>query len=177
MSQGHRRHGGRGYTLLYYIGLEVKEDRRTEEQKKDKRDGKRKDRRTEDRRTKEQKQVERGTGARGKKDRKKINGPENGRAKEQEKGARGPEKARKLSPDALEQPYRAPGAMLQLSCSIVTELLEKVYGGGWVLRRNTLNDAVLPPKENIFGILFGRYKKNRYLCNAFRKHGRLAQLV
>ena len=25
MSQGHRRHGGRGYTLLYYIGLEEKE--------------------------------------------------------------------------------------------------------------------------------------------------------
>ena len=34
MSQGHRRHGGGGYTLLYYIGLEGKEDRRTEEQKK-----------------------------------------------------------------------------------------------------------------------------------------------
>ena len=67
--------------------------------------------------------------------------------------------------------------MLQLSCSIVTGLLEKVYGGGWELRRNTLSDAVLHPKENIFGILFGRYKKNRYLCNAFRKHGRLAQLV
>ena len=33
MNQGHRRHGGRGYTLLYYIGLEGKEDRRTEEQK------------------------------------------------------------------------------------------------------------------------------------------------
>ncbi|MBR7126320.1 MAG: hypothetical protein IKC86_06935, partial [Prevotella sp.] len=58
------------------------------------------------------------------------------------KGARGPKKARKLSPAALEQPYRAPGAMLQLSCSIVTELLEKDYGGGWELRRNTLNDAV-----------------------------------
>ena len=87
------------------------------------------------------------------------------------------EKARKLSPAALEQPYRALGAMLQLSCSIVTELLEKVYGGGWELRRNTLNDAVWHPKENIFCILFGRYKKNRYLCNAFRKHGRLAQLV
>ena len=67
--------------------------------------------------------------------------------------------------------------MLQLSCSIVTGLLEKVYGGGWELRRNTLNDAVWHPKENIFCILFGRYKKNRYLCNAFRKHGRLAQLV
>ena len=93
------------------------------------------------------------------------------------KGARGPEKNRKLSPAALEQPYRASGAMLQLSCSIVTGLLEKVYGGGWESCRNTLNDAVLPPKENIFGILFGRYKKNRYLCNAFRKHGRLAQLV
>ena len=93
------------------------------------------------------------------------------------KGARGPEKARKLSPEALEQPYRALGAMLQLSCSIVTGLLEKVYGGGWELRRNTLNDAVWHPTENIFGILFGRYKKNRYLCNAFRKHGRLAQLV
>ena len=39
MSQGYRRHGGGGYTLLYYIGLEGKEDRRTEEQKKDKRDG------------------------------------------------------------------------------------------------------------------------------------------
>jgi hypothetical protein len=38
------------------------------------------------------------------------------------------EKARKLSPAALEQPYRALGAMLQLSCSIVTGLLEKVYG-------------------------------------------------
>ena len=25
MSQGHRRHGGRGSTLLYYIGLEGKE--------------------------------------------------------------------------------------------------------------------------------------------------------
>ena len=47
---------------------------------------------------------------------------------EQEKGARGPEKARKLSPEAPEQPYRALGAMLQLSCSIVTGLLEKVYG-------------------------------------------------
>ena len=57
MSQGHRRHGGRGYTLLYNIGLEEKEDRRTEEQK-----------------TEEQK------------NRKKINGTENGRAKEQEKG-------------------------------------------------------------------------------------------
>ena len=33
MSQVHRRHGGRGSTLLYYIGLEGKEDRRTEEQK------------------------------------------------------------------------------------------------------------------------------------------------
>ena len=105
--------------------------------------------------TEEQKQVERGTGKR----------------------ARGPEKARKLSPEAPEQPYRALGAMLQLSCSIVTELLEKVYGRGWESCRNTLSDAVLPPKENIFGILFGRYKKNRYLCNAFRKHGRLAQLV
>ena len=58
--------------------------------------------------TEEQKQVERGTGKR----------------------ARGPEKARKLSPEAPEQPYRALGAMLQLSCSIVTGLLEKVYGGG-----------------------------------------------
>ena len=58
------------------------------------------------------------------------------------KGARGPEKARKLSPEALEQPYRASGAMLQLSCSIVTELLEKVYGGGWELRRNTWSNAV-----------------------------------
>ena len=33
MNQGHRRHGGGGYTLLYYIGLEGKEDRRTKEQK------------------------------------------------------------------------------------------------------------------------------------------------
>ena len=33
MSQGHRRHGGGGSTLLYYIGLEGKEDRRTEGQK------------------------------------------------------------------------------------------------------------------------------------------------
>ena len=46
MSQGHRRHGGGGYTLLYYIGLEGKEDRRTEEQKKDKRDGRQKDKGT-----------------------------------------------------------------------------------------------------------------------------------
>ena len=163
MSQGHRRHGGRGYTLLYYIGLEGKEDRRTEEQKTEgqknknrwKGKGRQKDKRTET--------GGKGTGKRGQADRKK--------------GARGPEKARKLSPEAPEQPYRALGAMLQLSCSIVTELLEKVYGGGWESCRNTLNDAVLPPKENIFCILFGRYKKNRYLCNAFRKHGRLAQLV
>ena len=84
MNQGHRRHGGGGYTLLYYIGLEGKEDRRTEEQK-----------------TEEQKNKNRWKG-------------------EQEKGARGPEKARKLSPAALEQAYRVPGAMLQLSCSIVT---------------------------------------------------------
>ena len=79
MNQEHRRHGGGGYTLLYYIGLEGKEDRRTEEQKKEngtedkrtkeqkkgKRDGRQKDKRTEkkgkgngrqkDRRTKEQK--------------------------------------------------------------------------------------------------------------------------
>ena len=78
MNQGNRRHGGRGYTLLYYIGLEGKEGgrrrdrtaqvarctgqgkggRRTEEQKKDKRNGKQKDRRTEkkeDRRTEKRK--------------------------------------------------------------------------------------------------------------------------
>ncbi|MDY6437976.1 MAG: hypothetical protein SPK85_02555 [Prevotella sp.] len=102
MSQGHRRHGGRGYTLLYYIGLEGNEDRRTKEQKTEEQKNKNRWKGTEDRRTEEQK-----------------------------KGARGPEKARKLSPDALEQPYRALGAMLQLSCSIVTGLLEKVYGGGW----------------------------------------------
>ena len=147
-------------------------DGRTEEQGQGgKRNGKQKDRRTEkkgkgkgrqkDKRTEEQKDKRTKTGGKG----------------NRKKGARGPEKARKLSPAALEQPYRALGAMLQLSCSIVTELLEKFYGGGWELRRNTWNDAVLPPKENIFGILFGRYKKNRYLCNAFRKHGRLAQLV
>ena len=126
---------------------------------------------TEDRRTEEQGQGGKGKG------RQKDKRTETGGKGNRKKGAHGPEKARKLSPAALEQPYRALGAMLQLSCSIVTELLEKVYGGGWELRRNTLNDAVLPPKENIFGILFGRYKKNRYLCNAFRKHGRLAQLV
>ena len=149
MIQGHRRHGGGGYTLLYYIGLEGKEDRRTEEQGQGgKGKGRQKDKRTE-------------TGGKG----------------NRKKGAHGPEKARKLSPEAPEQPYRALGAMLQLSCSIVTELLEKVYGEGWESCWNTLNDAVLPPKENIFCILFGRYKKNRYLCNAFRKHGRLAQLV
>ena len=33
MNQRHRRHGGRGHTLLYYIGLEGKEDKRTKEQK------------------------------------------------------------------------------------------------------------------------------------------------
>ena len=78
MSQGHRRHGGRSYTLLYYIGLEEKEggrrrdrtaqvarctgqgkgDGRTEEQGQGgKRNGRQKDKRTEkkeDRRTKEQ---------------------------------------------------------------------------------------------------------------------------
>ena len=48
MSQGHRRHGGGGYTLLYYIGLEGKEDRRTEGQK----NRKKKINGTEDRRTK-----------------------------------------------------------------------------------------------------------------------------
>ncbi len=121
MSQGHRRHGGRGYTLLYNIGLEEKEDRRTEEQKTEEQKNRKKINGTDDRRTKEQKQVERGT---------------------EKKGARGPEKARKLSPDALEQPYRALGAMLQLSCSIVTGLLEKDYGGGQKLCRNTWNDAV-----------------------------------
>ena len=48
MSQGHRRHGGGSSTLLYYIGLEGKEDRRTEEQKK-----------KEDRKTEEQKKDKR----------------------------------------------------------------------------------------------------------------------
>ena len=45
-------------------------------------------------------------------------------------GARGPEKARNLSPAAPEQPYRGSGALLQDSWSIVTGLLEKVYGRG-----------------------------------------------
>ena len=79
MSQGNRRHGGGGYTLLYYIGLEGKEDRRTEEQKTEGQKNRKKEtgRKTEgqknrknekgkdNRRTKEQKQVERGTGKRG----------------------------------------------------------------------------------------------------------------
>ncbi len=69
MSQGHRRHGGGGYTLLYYIGLEGKEDRRTEEQMTEEQKNRKKINGTDDRRTKEQKQVERGTGKRGKKDR------------------------------------------------------------------------------------------------------------
>jgi len=64
MSQGQGGRGGTGHTLLYYIGLEGKEYRRT----------------------KEQKQVERERKTEGQKNRKKINGPENGRAKEQEKG-------------------------------------------------------------------------------------------
>ena len=162
MSQGQGGRGGTGHTLLYCIGLDGKEG------------GRRRDRTA---------QVARctGQGGRGRKDRRtrarrkterKTEGQKN-----RKKGARGPEKARKLSPAALEQPYRASGAMLQLSCSIVTELLEKVYGRGWESCRNTLNDAVWHPTKNIFCILFGRYKKNRYLCNAFRKHGRLAQLV
>ena len=107
MSQGHRRHGGGGYTLLYYIGLEGKEDRRTEEQK------------TEEQKNKNRWKGEQEQGGKGERERRRMN---------RKKGARGPEKARKLSPDALEQPYRALGATLQLSCSIVTGLLEKVYG-------------------------------------------------
>ena len=55
MSQGHRRHGGRGYTLLYYIGLEGKEDRRTEGQKTEEQKNRKKINGTEDRRTEEQK--------------------------------------------------------------------------------------------------------------------------
>ena len=65
MNQGHRRHGGGGYTLLYYIGLEGKEDRRTEEQKTKGQKNRKKKKGKEDRRTKEQKQVERETGKRG----------------------------------------------------------------------------------------------------------------
>ena len=82
MSQGHRRHGGRGSTLLYYIGLEGKEDRRTEEQKKRKRERKtkgQKDKRTEKKGKRNGKQKDRRT-------EKKINGKEDGRTKEQEKG-------------------------------------------------------------------------------------------
>ena len=134
------------------------EDRRTKEQKKRKRERKTEGQknRTEDRRTKEQKQVERGTGKRGHADRKK---PVN----------------------FLQQPWSNLTEPLEQCSSYPVALLRgcwrKFTEGGWELCRNTLNDAVLPPKENIFGILFGRYKKNRYLCNAFRKHGRLAQLV
>jgi hypothetical protein len=54
MNQRHRRHGGRGSTLLYYIGLEGKEDRRTEGQKTEGQKNRKKGRQK-DRRTKEQK--------------------------------------------------------------------------------------------------------------------------
>ena len=139
MSQGHRRHGGGSYTLLYYIGLEGKEDRRTEEQKtegqknrkKRKGNGRQKDRRTEKKDKQDGRQKDKRTEKRKERKTKGRKKNKNRWKGEQEKGARGPEKARKLSPAALEQPYRALGAMLQLSCSIVTGLLEKVYGGGW----------------------------------------------
>ena len=75
MSQGHRRHGGRGYTLLYYIGLEGKEDRRTEKQKTEGQKNKSKEEKG-----KEDKRTE------GQKNRKKINGTEDKRTKEQKKG-------------------------------------------------------------------------------------------
>ena len=74
MSQGHRRHGGGSYTLLYYIGLEGKEDRRTEEQKTEGQKDRKKEKGKEDRRTE------------GQKNRKKINGTEDKRTKEQKKG-------------------------------------------------------------------------------------------
>ena len=78
MSQGHRRHGGGGYTLLYYIGLEGKEDRRTKEQKTEgqrnrKKEKGKEDRRTEGQKTEEQKNKNRWKGERkkGHADRKK----------------------------------------------------------------------------------------------------------
>ena len=73
MNQGHRRHGGGSYTLLYYIGLEGKEDRRTEERRQKDKRTKTGEKGKEDRRTKEQKQVEKETGARGKKNRRQKN--------------------------------------------------------------------------------------------------------
>ena len=36
MSQGHRRHGGGGSTLLYYIGLEGKEGGQKDKSKEEK---------------------------------------------------------------------------------------------------------------------------------------------
>ena len=105
----------------------------TEGQKNRKKEKGKEDRRTEGQKDRRQKNKRTKTGGKGNR-KKGARGPE--------KGARGPEKARKHSPAAPEQPYRALGAMLQLSCSIVTGLLEKDYGGGRKLCRNTWSDAV-----------------------------------
>jgi hypothetical protein len=59
MNQRHRRHGGRGSTLLYYIGLEGKEDRRTEGRKTEGQRNRKKEKGKEDRRTEEQKKDKR----------------------------------------------------------------------------------------------------------------------
>ena len=52
MNQGHRRHGGRSYTLLYYIGLGGKEGGQKDKSKEEKRNGGQKDKRTEKRKGK-----------------------------------------------------------------------------------------------------------------------------
>ena len=84
MSQGHRRHGGRGYTLLYYIGLEEKEggrrrDRTAQVARCTGQGGRgRKDRRTRARRKRERK-------TEGQKNRKKRKGTKDRRTEEQKK--------------------------------------------------------------------------------------------